>query len=106
MFLPKCVDQQQFLASAGPSERLRRHQERPDSSQRKSRTFAMRATPIRVLPIALAALILVVPPARAEDGVTADKIVLGQAAALTGPAAALGQGMKLGLEAAFAEVNK
>jgi ABC-type branched-subunit amino acid transport system substrate-binding protein len=48
----------------------------------------------------------VLPAAHAEDGVSADKIVLGQAAALTGPAAALGQGMKAGLEAAFAEVNK
>jgi ABC-type branched-subunit amino acid transport system substrate-binding protein len=48
----------------------------------------------------------VLPAAHAEDGVSADKIVLGQAAALTGPAAALGQGMKVGLEAAFAEVNK
>jgi ABC-type branched-subunit amino acid transport system substrate-binding protein len=42
----------------------------------------------------------------AEDGVTADKIVFGQATALEGPASALGQGMKLGLEAAFAEINK
>ena len=40
------------------------------------------------------------------DGVSADKIVFGQATALEGPASALGQGMKLGLEAAFAEVNK
>jgi ABC-type branched-subunit amino acid transport system substrate-binding protein len=45
-------------------------------------------------------------PARAETGVSADKIVLGQAAALDGPAAALGQGMREGLLAAFAEVNK
>jgi len=42
----------------------------------------------------------------AEDGVSADKIVFGQATALEGPASALGQGMKLGLEAAFAEINK
>jgi branched-chain amino acid transport system substrate-binding protein len=45
-------------------------------------------------------------PAGAEDGVSADKIVFGQTAALTGPAGALGQGMKIGIEAAFAEVNK
>jgi ABC-type branched-subunit amino acid transport system substrate-binding protein len=57
-------------------------------------------------PIALAAFMAALPAAHAEDGVSADKIVLGQAAALTGPAAALGQGMKVGLEAAFAEVNK
>jgi ABC-type branched-subunit amino acid transport system substrate-binding protein len=56
--------------------------------------------------IALAGFMAALPAAHAEDGVSADKIVLGQAAALTGPAAALGQGMKLGLEAAFAEANK
>ncbi|MEC9367967.1 MAG: ABC transporter substrate-binding protein [Pseudomonadota bacterium] len=44
--------------------------------------------------------------ARAEDGVSPDKILLGQAAALEGPAAALGVGMKLGLDAALAEANK
>jgi branched-chain amino acid transport system substrate-binding protein len=43
--------------------------------------------------------------ARAEEGVSADKIALGQSAALDGPAAALGQGMREGLLAAFAEVN-
>jgi len=42
----------------------------------------------------------------AEDGVSPDKIVFGQATALDGPASALGQGMKMGLEAAFAEINK
>ena len=42
----------------------------------------------------------------AEDGVSADTIVFGQAAALNGPASALGQGMKSGIEAAFAEINK
>lgn len=59
-------------------------------------------------PVALAALIVALPAtiASAENGVSADKIVLGQAAALSGPAAELGQGMKVGLEAAFAEVNK
>jgi branched-chain amino acid transport system substrate-binding protein len=45
-------------------------------------------------------------PAHAENGVSADKIVLGQAAALDGPAAALGQGMREGLLAAFDEINK
>lgn len=44
--------------------------------------------------------------AMAEDGVTDAKVVFGQAAALEGPAAALGTGMKTGLEAAFAEINK
>lgn len=44
--------------------------------------------------------------AHAENGVSADKILLGQAAALDGPAAELGQGMRDGLQAAFTEVNK
>src|SRR5438132_708526 len=44
--------------------------------------------------------------ARAEDGVTTDRIVFGQVAALEGPAQALGQGMRQGLLAAFAEANR
>ena len=44
--------------------------------------------------------------ARAEDGVTADTVVFGQAAVLEGPASALGQGMRTGIQAAFDEVNK
>src|SRR5262249_9242428 len=45
-------------------------------------------------------------PAAAEDGVSANKVVFGQAPALGGPAGALGQGMKIGMEAAFAEANR
>jgi branched-chain amino acid transport system substrate-binding protein len=45
-------------------------------------------------------------PASAEDGVTADTITFGQAAVLSGPASALGQGMKIGMNAAFDEINK
>jgi branched-chain amino acid transport system substrate-binding protein len=45
-------------------------------------------------------------PASAEDGVTADTITFGQAAVLSGPASALGQGMKTGMNAAFDEINK
>ena len=66
----------------------------------------MRASPLNALPVALAALLATAIPGFAEDGVSADKIVFGQATALDGPASALGQGMKMGLEAAFAEVNK
>jgi branched-chain amino acid transport system substrate-binding protein len=40
-----------------------------------------------------------------EIGVTPDSIVFGQVAALSGAASALGQGMRQGIEAAFAEVN-
>ena len=39
-------------------------------------------------------------------GVTVDRIVFGQSAAFTGPAAELGTGMRLGIEAAFAEANR
>jgi ABC-type branched-subunit amino acid transport system substrate-binding protein len=45
-------------------------------------------------------------PAHAdEEGVTADTIWFGQAAALAGPSAALGQGMRHGILAAFEQVN-
>src|SRR6202161_2041886 len=44
--------------------------------------------------------------ARADEiGVSADTILFGQAAALEGPSAALGQGMRQGILAAFEEVN-
>ena len=66
----------------------------------------MRASPLNTLPVAIAALLATGISAFAEDGVSADKIVFGQATALEGPASALGQGMKMGLEAAFAEINK
>jgi branched-chain amino acid transport system substrate-binding protein len=66
----------------------------------------MRASLLKALPVALAALLATGIPAFAEDGVSADKIVFGQATVLEGPASALGQGMKMGLEAAFAEINK
>jgi branched-chain amino acid transport system substrate-binding protein len=44
-------------------------------------------------------------PAAAENGVTADTIVFGQAAVFEGPASALGLGMRAGIQAAFDEVN-
>jgi branched-chain amino acid transport system substrate-binding protein len=44
--------------------------------------------------------------ALAEDGVTDTRIVFGQVAALTGPAQDLGQGMRQGIAAAFAEANR
>jgi ABC-type branched-subunit amino acid transport system substrate-binding protein len=40
-----------------------------------------------------------------EDGVSSDSILFGQAAALEGPSSALGQGMRQGILAAFAEIN-
>jgi ABC-type branched-subunit amino acid transport system substrate-binding protein len=44
--------------------------------------------------------------AAADDGVGTDKILFGQVAALSGPAQALGQGMREGLLAAFEEANR
>jgi ABC-type branched-subunit amino acid transport system substrate-binding protein len=43
--------------------------------------------------------------ARAENGVTADSIVLGQSAALSGPAASLGSEMREGADAYFQHIN-
>ncbi len=61
---------------------------------------------LRVAGATLLAATLAVGTADAETGVSADKIVFGQAAPLDGPAAALGLGMREGLLAAFAEANK
>jgi len=44
--------------------------------------------------------------ARAENGVSADTIVLGQSCPLTGPAAELGTEMRLGAQQHFAEINQ
>ncbi len=41
----------------------------------------------------------------AEDGITSNEILLGQSCALTGPANALGNGMRAGLNAYFSKVN-
>ena len=41
-----------------------------------------------------------------EPGVTADSVLFGQSAAFSGPAEELGINMRLGIEAAFAEVNR
>jgi branched-chain amino acid transport system substrate-binding protein len=61
---------------------------------------------VRRLGLALAALVIAgLAPARAENGVFADHITLGQVAPFEGPAAELGQGMRDGLLAAFAEAN-
>lgn len=55
---------------------------------------------------AAAAVLLAVPAAHAEPGVFEDRIVFGQSAALEGPAAELGRGMRHGILAAFKEKNK
>ena len=43
--------------------------------------------------------------AGAEDGIGPDQVLFGQAAVLEGPASALGQGMRAGIQAAFEEAN-
>lgn len=43
--------------------------------------------------------------AKAETGVSESSILFGQAAALEGPTSALGKGMELGIQAAFAKAN-
>ena len=55
---------------------------------------------------ALCWLLLLAGPAQADEiGVTADRILFGQAAAMSGPSSALGLKMRQGILAAFAEVN-
>jgi len=56
--------------------------------------------------IVVCVTILLATAALAEDGVSDGKIVFGQVAALEGPAQALGQGMRQGVLAAFAEANR
>jgi len=56
--------------------------------------------------LAAGAICLSVTAAAAEDGVSAGEIVFGQAAVFEGPASALGQGMRAGLQAAFEEANR
>lgn len=53
----------------------------------------------------LGSLVALATPALAEPGVTEKEIVVGQVAALGGPASALGNGMRTGLQAAFAAAN-
>jgi ABC-type branched-subunit amino acid transport system substrate-binding protein len=60
----------------------------------------------RPLLAALAATPFLAARAAAETGVSADAIRFGQAAVFEGPAAELGLGMRLGLQAAFAEANR
>ena len=46
------------------------------------------------------------PPIGQQPGVTADRVLFGQSAAFTGPAQELGRNMRLGIQAAFHEVNQ
>ncbi len=60
---------------------------------------------IRRTLLACLLLCLGVLPLQAEPGISSTEIILGQSAAQSGPAEALGQGMKLGMEVYFNEVN-
>src|SRR5262245_24008402 len=63
-------------------------------------------TKIALAPTMVVAFNLVwILAARADPGVFDDRIVFGQSAALKGPAAALGLGMRDGIAAAFQEAN-
>lgn len=61
---------------------------------------------VRVATLAAAGVLLSVFTASADPGVSADKIVFGQAAPFEGPASALGLDMRTGLKAAFEEANR
>ncbi len=72
------------------------------AARRRMRTGAWRlATLFAIAAVAAAAQEETGP----TPGVTGDRIRFGQSAALSGPAAELGRGMQLGIQAAFAEVN-
>ena len=58
-----------------------------------------------IVSILAAAGVWLLPAAAAEEGVAADRILFGQSAALTGPAAELGLEMQRGILAAFGEAN-
>jgi ABC-type branched-subunit amino acid transport system substrate-binding protein len=66
----------------------------------------MRPSTVSILAVVLAFRASLPTAATADEvGISADTILFGQAAALGGPSSALGQGMRQGILAAFAEVN-
>ena len=60
---------------------------------------------LRALGAAATISLVMTLPAVAENGVTENEVMFAQVAALSGDAAALGTGMREGIEAAFAEAN-
>ncbi len=58
-----------------------------------------------LMAVGLVGLAAAAGAAMADDGVAADKVLVGQAAALKGPASALGEGMQAGMTAYFNKVN-
>ncbi|SEB78105.1 amino acid/amide ABC transporter substrate-binding protein, HAAT family [Rhizobiales bacterium GAS188] len=72
-------------------------------------SVALSFAPLRLICVAVGVGISVMsltPAAFAEPGVSNDRILFGQAAALDGPAGALGRDVRTGILAAFAEVNR
>ena len=62
---------------------------------------------MRVSQLGLAmVLVALALPAMAQQGITPRQVAFAQIAALEGPASALGQGMRLGIRAAFEEANR
>jgi ABC-type branched-subunit amino acid transport system substrate-binding protein len=81
----------------------------PRNEQARVRQHPIKETPMtsNQLGIALAlTLSMLGSAAFAEDGVSDNKILFGQVAALSGPAQDLGQGMRQGILAAFDEANR
>ncbi|WP_375313270.1 ABC transporter substrate-binding protein [Bradyrhizobium sp. A5] len=65
-----------------------------------------RSRPATYLALTLALLALTTPSARSDEaGVSDDAILFGQAAALEGPSAVLGQRLRQGIVTAFTEIN-
>jgi len=73
---------------------------------------AMKVAPVAgnqlriALALSLGLFLVFAGAARAEDGVSDQKILFGQVAALSGPAKDLGEGMRRGILAAFNEANR
>ena len=69
-----------------------------------------RAAPVLATFVAIGAIGVAAPLAASSDatassGVSVERILFGQSAAFSGPAAELGRGMRLGIQAAFKEAN-
>jgi ABC-type branched-subunit amino acid transport system substrate-binding protein len=60
---------------------------------------------LAILALTLVAALTFAGRSMADEGVSRNEILFGQVAALSGPAAALGEGMRLGIGTAFAEAN-
>jgi ABC-type branched-subunit amino acid transport system substrate-binding protein len=72
---------------------------------RKGSVMSRFRHPLRCTAVASIFTFLAAGAYAGDPGVSADKILFGQSAALSGPASALGLGMRTGIEAAFKEIN-